>query len=157
MPFTSSVLTVQPDWIDYNGHLNMAYYNVLFDRALDEMLDGIGLGQDYLASAGHSIFTAEAHVRYLRELNAGHPVRATYYVVDADAKRLHLFAELHHAAEGWLSATSESMALHIDMAARKVTAFPPALAAKLQALRAGDARLPATRVIGRRIGIIRPA
>ena len=68
-PFVSSVMTVEPAWIDYNGHLNMAYYNVLFDRAVDEVFELLGCGAEYVKK-GFSTFTAEVHVRYLRELHA---------------------------------------------------------------------------------------
>jgi hypothetical protein len=47
-PFVSSVMRVEPGWIDYNGHLNMAYYNVLFDRAVDEVYELLGLGLAYV-------------------------------------------------------------------------------------------------------------
>ena len=47
-PFVSSIMRVQPQWIDYNGHLNMAYYNVLFDRAVDEVFELLGCGVDYV-------------------------------------------------------------------------------------------------------------
>ena len=67
-PFVSSVMKVEQSWIDYNGHLNMAYYNVLFDRCVDEAYELLGIGLEYLKSRQHSTFTAEAHVRYLREL-----------------------------------------------------------------------------------------
>src|SRR5262245_7600642 len=87
-PFVSSVMQVEPTWIDYNGHLNMAYYNVLFDRAVDEVFELLGCGADYLKK-GFSTFTAEVHVRYLRELHAGDPVRVTFQLLDYDAKRMH--------------------------------------------------------------------
>src|SRR5712672_2872821 len=67
-PFVSSVMRVEPGWIDYNGHLNMAYYNVLFDRAVDEAFELIGCGLDYVKQRQLSCFTAEVHVRYLRGL-----------------------------------------------------------------------------------------
>ena len=118
-PFVSSVMQVEPGWIDYNGHLNMAYYNVLFDRAVDEAYELIGCGLAYLQQTQHSTFTAEAHVRYLRELHAGDPVRVTFQLLDYDLKRMHYFEQLFHAEAGWLSATSENMVLHVDMAARK--------------------------------------
>src|SRR4051794_4253712 len=73
-PFVSSVMRVEPQWIDYNGHLNMAYYNVLFDRAVDEIYEVLGIGLDYLKRTNHSTFTAEVHVRYLREIHDGDPV-----------------------------------------------------------------------------------
>ncbi len=59
-------MRVDPAWIDYNGHLNMAYYNVLFDRAVDEVYELLGLGLDYLKVRRPSTFTAEVHVRYVR-------------------------------------------------------------------------------------------
>ena len=84
-PFVSSVMAVEPAWIDYNGHLNMAYYNVLFDRAVDEAFELLGCGLDYVRTRKHSCFTAEVHVRYLRELHAGDPVRVTFQLIDFDA------------------------------------------------------------------------
>ena len=65
-PFVSSLMRVEPQWIDYNGHLNMAYYNVLLDRAVDEVYELIGIGAEYLKNHKHSTFTAEVHVRYVR-------------------------------------------------------------------------------------------
>jgi acyl-CoA thioesterase FadM len=96
-PFVSSVMRVEPGWIDYNGHLNMAYYNVLFDRAVDEVYELLGLGLAYVEVSRHSTFTAEVHVRYLRELRVDDPVRVTFQLLGYDAKRLHYFEELHHA------------------------------------------------------------
>ncbi len=152
-PFTSSVMRVEDGWIDYNGHLNMAYYNVLFDRAVDEVYELLGLGLDYLQTRHHSTFTAEIHVRYLRELHAGDPVRVTFQLLGFDAKRLHYFEELHHAEEGWLSATSENMALHVDMDARKTAAFPEEVMARLARMKAAHAALGVPQGAGRRIAM----
>jgi len=152
-PFVSSVMRVEPGWIDYNGHLNMAYYNVLFDRAVDEVYEVLGLGLDYLKTKQHSTFTAEVHVRYLRELNAGNPVLVTFQLLDFDAKRLHYFERLLHAEQGWLSATSENMALHVDMRARQTAAFPPDVMARLGCMKAAHAALPIPDGAGRRIAM----
>ena len=152
-PFVSSVMRVEPEWIDYNGHLNMAYYNVLFDRAVDETYELIGVGTDYVATRRQSVFTAEVHVRYLRELHAGDPVRVTFQLLGYDTKRLHYFEELHHAEENWLSATSENMALHVDMDARKTAAFPPDIAARLERMKTAHASLPIPEGAGRRIAM----
>ena len=83
-PFVSSVMRVEPAWIDYNGHLNMAYYNVLFDRCVDEAYELIGCGLAYLEQTRHSTFTAEVHIRYLQELHADDPVRVTFQLLDYD-------------------------------------------------------------------------
>ena len=131
-PFVSSAMKVEPAWIDYNGHLNMAYYNVLFDRAVDEVFELLGCGADYVKK-GFSTFTAEVHVRYLRELHEGDPVRVTFQLLEYDHKRMHYFEQLFHAEEGWVSATSENMSLHVDMTAKKVAPFPPEVVRRLLA------------------------
>jgi acyl-CoA thioester hydrolase len=152
-PLVSPVMKVEPEWIDYNGHLNMAYYNVLFDRAVDEAYELMGCGLAYLKETRHSTFTAEAHIRYLRELHAGAPVRVTLQLLDFDAKRMHYFEQLFHADEGWLSATSENMVLNVDMTAKKVAPFPDYIAARLAQMKAAHARLPAPDGVGRRIAM----
>jgi acyl-CoA thioester hydrolase len=152
-PFVSSVMRVEPGWIDYNGHLNMAYYNVLFDRAVDELYELLGCGIAYVARTRRSCFTAEIHVRYLRELHAGDPVRVSFQLLGYDAKRLHYFEELHHAEGGWLSATSENMALHVDMAARKTIAFPDEITARLARMKAAHATLPIPQGAGRHVAM----
>jgi acyl-CoA thioester hydrolase len=150
-PFVSSVMRVEPAWIDHNGHLNMAYYNVLFDRAVDEVLELIGCGAEYVKTRRHSYFTAEVHVRYLRELRVDDPVRVTFQLLACDAKRVHFFEQLFHAADGWVSATSENMALHVDMTAGKTTAFPPDIAARLAKMKSAHAELPVPEAAGRRV------
>jgi acyl-CoA thioester hydrolase len=59
-PFVGAIKTVEPEWIDYNGHFNMAYYAVLFDRTADEAFELVGLGPDYVQSRNASYFTLEA-------------------------------------------------------------------------------------------------
>ena len=150
-PFVSPVMKVEPEWIDYNGHLNMAYYNVLFDRAVDEAYELIGVGVDYVQERRHSFFTAEVHLRYLRELHAGDPVRVTFQLLDFDRKRLHTFEQLFHAEHGWVAATSENLSLHVDMQARKTAAFPAEVTRRLAEMKASHARLPRPEAAGRRI------
>jgi len=152
-PFVSSVMTVDSSWIDYNGHLNMAYYNVLIDRAVDEAFLLVGFGPDYVRDCSASFFTAEAHVCYLRELKAEEPVRVSLRLIDYDDKRLHLYAELHHATEGWLSATSEQLALHVDMIAKKVAPFPDDVQERLASMKSAHGPLPTPSAIGRGIGM----
>jgi acyl-CoA thioester hydrolase len=152
-PFLSSVMQIEPQWIDYNGHLNMAYYNVMFDRAIDELWLKLGIGPGYMKMRQGSTFTAECHVRYLREIHLGDPVQVSILLVDADEKRLHTFEELRHAGEGWLSATSENMTIHIDMAARKTAPFPPDIRANIETLRNAHSAIARPEGIGRKIAM----
>ncbi len=149
-PFVSSVMKVEPAWIDYNGHLNMAYYNVLFDRAVDEAFELLGCGAAYV-KRGYSTFTAEVHVRYLRELHEGDPVRVTFQLLSFDDKRMHYFEQLFHAEEGWVSATSENMTLHVDMAKKKTAPFPSEVTRALALMKSAHAQLPLPEAVGRKI------
>ena len=155
-PFLSSVMQIEPQWIDYNGHLNMAYYNVMFDRAIDELWLKLGIGPTYRQERNGSTFTAECHVRYLREIHLGDPVQVSILLVAADEKRLHTFEEMRHATEGWLSATSENMTIHIDMAARKTAPFPPDIRARIGAVAKAHASIARPEGIGRKIGMPSP-
>ena len=94
---------------------------------------------------------AESHVRYLRELHEDDPVRVTVQLLDYDAKRIHLFEELRHATENWLSATSENMTLSVDMTAKKVAPFQPHVLAALERMKPAHARLPRPQDAGRRV------
>ncbi|MEZ5598731.1 MAG: thioesterase family protein [Pseudomonadales bacterium] len=147
--------TILPDWIDYNGHLNMAYYHVLFDRALDHVFDQLGIGEDYTRSGAGSAFTVQVHVNYLRELSLHDPVQVRFRLLDHDAKRMHFFEEMLHAEEGWLAATSEQMSLHVSMATRRSAPFPDAVIARLAELQEAHASLPRPPQVGSVIGIRR--
>ena len=152
-PFVSSVMQIEPQWIDYNGHLNMAYYNVFFDRALDEVLALLGMSTAYVKQRHLSIFTAEVHVRYLREVHLDDPVRVSVQLLGYDSKRLHCFQKLCHATEDWLSATSEVMSLHVDLEAKKTSPFPDEIAGRLAQMKAAHAKLEVPEGAGRRIAM----
>jgi acyl-CoA thioester hydrolase len=153
-PFVSSVMEIQKDWIDYNGHLNMAYYNVLFDRCADEAFELMGMGPNYAKERRLTCYTAEVHICYVRELHLDHKVRATLQIIDHDAKRIRFYQELQHV-DGWLAATSENLILHVDMAGPKVSPFPADVLARIEAMRAAHASLPTPERAGRSIGIAR--
>jgi len=152
-PFVSSPMRVEPQWIDYNGHLNMAYYHVLFDRAVDEVFSLVGLNQDYVQARKASFFAAECHVLYKRELTVRDLVRVTAQLIAFDDKRLHFYLEMRHASEGWLASTSENLALHVDLISRKVTSFPADILANLAIMKAAHAQMPRPATVGRMIGM----
>jgi acyl-CoA thioester hydrolase len=152
-PFVSSIMRVEPAWIDYNGHLNMAYYNVLFDRAVDEAYELLGIGLDYVKKRRHSLYTAEVHVRYLRELHAGDPVRVTFQLLGYDKKRVHYFEQLIQTAENAVSATSENLALHVDMDGKRSAPFPQSVLDRLAKMSDSHGRLPRPASAGRSVGL----
>lgn len=155
-PLISREMKVEEAWIDYNGHMNMAYYNVLFDRGSDEAFNAIGIGASYVHERRLTSYTAEIHVCYVRELHLGDPVHVSFQLIDHDEKRLHHYAEIRHV-EGWLAATSEVLTLHVDMSGPKVTPFPTDIKARIEAMQEAHAHLPKPERIGRSIGIRRKA
>ena len=124
---------VLPEWIDANGHMNLAYYVVLFDQATDLLYDELGVGPAYRQATGNSTFTAETHTLYEREVKLGEQIRVHTWLLGADAKRLHYFHEMFHLASGERAAAQELMALHIDMSVRRVAPFPADLMKKIGA------------------------
>jgi acyl-CoA thioester hydrolase len=153
MDFPQLEGVVLPEWIDANGHMNLAYYVVLFDQATDLLYDAIGVGQAYRDATGNSTFTAETHTLYEREVRVGQRVRVVAHLLGADGKRLHYFHEMFHAEGGHRVAAQELMALHIDMEARRVAPFPADLHARIQATvhEHADRELP--NGVGRRIAL----
>jgi acyl-CoA thioester hydrolase len=144
---------VRPEWIDSNGHLNLAYYVVVFDLATDALYAALGIGDAYREATGNSCFTAETHTLYEREVRLGDKLNVRAWLLGADTKRLHYFHEMFHVESGERSAVQELMALHIDMRVRRVTPYPPE---RYQALQeAVNEYAPATlpKGAGRRIAL----
>lgn len=141
VPFRASPMRVRDEWIDYNGHMNVAYYVLLFDRCVDEAFMTLGMGPEYVARRSASFFTVEIHIQYLRELPAGAPVQATLQLLAHDAKRLRVFMRLFHAEEGYLSATADQLFLHVDMMSRRTAPFPEDVSGRIAAMRDAHAEL----------------
>jgi len=154
-PFKGKTHRVKDEWIDYNGHFNMAFYSVLFDQCCDEALQLVGLGPDYVKQRNCSYYTLVAQVNYLRELKAGDEVNMTLQMYDFDAKRIHFFLHMYHAKEGWLSATMESLCIHVDMNVTKSAPWPDDIRHKISAMYEAHKDLPTPDQLGKAIGIVR--
>ncbi|WP_373086167.1 thioesterase family protein [Sneathiella sp.] len=146
---------VLPEWIDYNGHMNVAYYVLVFDQSFDVFLDDIGLTIDYRDRAGCTGFVLETHVTYIQEVHEGDPLVMHIRVLDWDQKRMHLFFEMYHQDKGFLAATSEQMILHIDKTGPRATPMPENIQAALQQYKARTDNLPVPKQAGAVIGIRR--
>ena len=142
---------VRPEWIDSNGHLNLAYYVVVFDLATDALYSALDVGDAYRERSGNSCFTAETHTVYEREVRLGDPLLVKTWLLGTDSKRLHYFHELFHAGSGERSAVQELMALHIDMRLRRVSPFPETQRAVLARAVTDHAPAEPPRGVGRRI------
>lgn len=155
-PLEVKRLTVQPDWIDYNGHMNVAYYLFAFDRGYDVFMDRIGVDQAFRERTGGTIFTGEAHVSYHAELKLGAPLALTLQVVGYDRKRLHTFMTMRHAEEDYLAATVEWMSLFVDLNTRRVAEMPDEIFAVVDAIGREHAVLPRPAAVGKSIAMPAP-
>ena len=139
---------IVPEWIDYNGHMNVSYYVLVFDRATDDFFDFMGMTAEYRAAGNVSAFTAEMHVNYIREVKEGDEVYVTTQLLGYDAKRFHYFHQMYHAEQGYLSATSELLCLFVDMNQRRVTQMPTPILDRLAEIKQSHDELPLPEQVG---------
>lgn len=127
-----TAVEVVPEWTDQNGHMNVAYYVLAFDRATDAFYDELGIGWSYRGREDRSMFTLSMNVDYLREVFAGNTVRIESRLIECDRKRVRYFHRMYHATQGYLAATNECLAIHVNMTTRRSEAFSDALRARLE-------------------------
>jgi acyl-CoA thioester hydrolase len=152
-PFVCDSLSVRPEWIDGNGHMNVAFYLKAFDEGFDTVYDRLGLGFDLIARRGVSTMAAEMHITYQGELFEGEPIRVETQLVNHDRKRFHWFQQMRQRETGKLAATCEWMILFIDMNQRRVAEMPDDIFDLVSRVRAAHAGLPAPPELGRRIAL----
>jgi acyl-CoA thioester hydrolase len=145
--------TVLPEWVDWNGHMNVAYYVTAFDRASGAFMRNIGLGRPYVDGKLGMTFVLEMHITYDRELRGGAPMLFKTQLLDCDAKRVHLFHEMYHADEGYLAATNETIIMNIDYATRKSGPFPAQAAERLAKVWDVHRAMPKNPKAGRLMGL----
>lgn len=140
-------VVVPAGWIDYNGHLTEGYYGVAFGHASDAMLAHLGFDERYLSEVG-AFYTAETHIRYLREVHEGSEINCRSVLLGADEKRLHVHHDLLATGYPDVVATQESMMLHVSRPGPRVTAMrDPVLSAAL-ALARDHADIPRPQYCG---------
>jgi acyl-CoA thioester hydrolase len=142
-PFAAAtMLTVQPGWIDYNGHMNVGYYHVAFDLAAEDFFQYLGFTPEFRDNVQGTTFALESHLNFLREVKQGDGLRFEARLLDFDAKRVHFYQEMFHAAEGYLAASCESLSAFVSQATRRTAPIPAQLLGTLTAVKAAHAALP---------------
>lgn len=157
---------VEPDWVDYNGHMTEAAYLTAFGWASDALFRFVGDDEAYRA-AGHSFYTVETHINYLQECSVNEPLRFTTHVLGVDRKRLWFHHSMYRdstpadsapadgtdahggpAADAVLLATTEQMLVHVDMNAGRSAPILPEVREALDAIAAAHATVPAPATAG---------
>ena len=147
---------VLPEWIDINGHMNVAYYVLAFDIGVDEMWNQLGITSEYIETSQCSTFAVECHVTYQKELKENEPFRITSQILAYDDKRIHQFQRMYHAEENYLAATAEWMNLHVDLNSRRVTPFPQSVISALKKFTERQGILPMPVEAGSRMKVKKP-
>ena len=147
---------VLPEWIDINQHMNVAYYILAFDQAVDNLWERFGITEEFVNTSNSSTFAVESHVTWQRELALDQPFSITSQLLAYDEKRIHQFMRLYNSDTGELSATAEWLNLHVDLDVRRVANWPDSIRERIDAFarEQGDWGLPAE--AGRKIGVAKP-
>ena len=144
--------TVQPEWVDYNGHMSESCFLLVFGDQSDAFFRLIGIDEAYRAS-GYSLYTVQTMIHNLREASLGDPLKLTLQLIGADEKRIHLFHSMFNAQSGELLATGEQMLVHVDMQQARSSPMPPWLASHVQAIVQAHSTLALPKQAGASIGI----
>ncbi|PXY29021.1 thioesterase family protein [Prauserella endophytica] len=120
--------TVRDEWIDYNGHLSEPFYVMVFGFATTNLMEHTGLDERYRAATGRSLYTVEAHVRYLREVGPKADLHVTTFVLSVGEKKVRLCHEMR--VDGELVATEELLAIHV--AGARAAPLPEDVAQRLR-------------------------
>lgn len=147
---------VRPEWIDANGHMNLAWYVWAFDQGTDALFAAAGLDAAHVAGARTGIFAAEVHTLHRRELAPGDMLEVRSRLLAVDAKRAHV-AHAMRGGDGATRALQELLLLHVDLRTRRVAPWPPGLRDGLARVLAAHATLPRPDWVGRRVAMPAPS
>ena len=111
------------EWTDYNNHMNLSYYILVFDMGAEVILSKFRMGEHSAKTTKKSTMVVETHTTYNNEVKEGDEVDVSLAYFDHDNKRLHYKLEMHDKAKNILSATTEVLALYMDLNKRKVSDF----------------------------------
>jgi acyl-CoA thioester hydrolase len=132
--------TIEPSWIDYNGHVRDAYYGLVASLAVDDVMDRLGLDAAYRERTHCTLYTVELHLHYLHEVKSSDDLAVISSVLDCDRKKIHLGCRFVCSRVNEPVAVADMMLLHVHQGDKPgVAAFPDEVSAKLEALKLSPA------------------
>lgn len=144
--------TVQPDWVDGNGHMNLAFYVLAFDEATDTFYHHLQIGPEYRKRENSSMFTLGINVDYMREVFNGDRLRITTQLLHCDEKRIRYIHYMYEGADPKPVAMNECLAIHVDMNTRKSAPFPTSTRQRIESMLKAHAQLGIPKHAGRQLG-----
>lgn len=151
MPLITFEGRVPSEWLDYNGHMNVAYYMHVFCDATDAFLEFFGVTEGYRQEKRCSTFVVENHVNYVKELHHGSNMRVETRLLGFDRKKMSYHHSLYNVDAGYLAATSEWISLHVDLEKRTSCEMPDTLVCNLSDILEAQKEMPLPVNIGRSI------
>ena len=152
----SNVVKIKPEWIDHNGHLNVAYFVLAFDFATDAVYEEWAIGFTYQEQSGCSVFTLGMNVDYHKELFADDQVEIRTQLLDWDRKRIHYFHTMHEVATGEIAATNECLGINVNLKNKRSSSFPVDVQQKLAEIHREHSIIEKPKNYGRNLGIRDP-
>ncbi len=155
-PVTLPEMEVRTEWIDYNGHMNVAYYTQAFDLSLDRLIeDNFGIGEAFARDFRMGPYALQCQIHFMGELMEGERFFCRAYLVDHDTKRLHMLIEMVNAQTGAIAAVMENLTMNVDLEARRGAAYPDWALARIARWKAEHEGVELPPQVGARIGIRR--
>ena len=111
------------EWTDYNNHMNLSFYILVFDKAAEKILSKFNMGEEAAIKTKRSTMVVETHTTYNNEVKEDDNVDVYLSYCDHDKKRLHYKLEMYEKSKNIISATTEVLALYINLDLRKVAEF----------------------------------
>ena len=151
-PYESTAV-VKPEWLDDNGHMNVAYYLSAFDDGGEVFFDDPGIGWEYTRRGDGSVFIVSSKLDFKQELVADDPIRVTTRLIDFNDKLIHTYQEIFHGADGFLAAAAELVFVHVRFSDRKSSPLPDTARERLAQILAVHRQLPEPPGLGRGVGL----
>ncbi len=147
---------VLAEWIDYNGHMNVACYGIAFDQASDVLLSQhLGIGVEHVVASGQGPYVLQSHHHYLREMHQDEMFRVRYRLIDHDTRRLHLFGDMVSEKTGCVCATQETLVMNVDHRSGRSAAYPDWAVDRFARMKADHAALAVPAQMAAPLGIRR--
>ena len=149
----STTVEVLPEWLDYNDHMNVAYYVAAFDLGIDAFKAVLGIDLAYIAREKKSTVALESHITYQQEASLGEALRIDTRLLDFDGKRCHLYQEMYR--EEILISTLESLSISFDTKRRRSCPFDPVMATRYKEMFEAQKMMPVPEWVGKSVSMRR--
>ena len=154
VPFKSKNRKVKKSWIDYNGHMNVAYYTFAFDGAIDEFLEqALGIGPSFIREEKKGFYALQTQYRYLQDLLLKDSFYISIFVADFTIKQMHLMLQMFDLPGKKTYATCETIMVNVDLEKRKSCKYPDFVQKRLKQLYSASKNLRESTIIGHPIGL----